>query len=374
MSFEEFGHSKIIDQRDSDHGEKKPEEIKQETESLIEDIAKTRRERRDEFMLGQTREREIPNPFIQEARRKRNQLLEARGLFSLSKREFEEYFASKEFTIRTDLKQGNTGDCYVVAAIHAMSRSPHFEMIVRSSMKKLSDGSWEVKIPLLSENGQVITITPDELLPQKNRQFMKLGKDGGIMSDVRRKLSPMKGKEGMQVLEAAFIKEKFGSVDRLEAEGGFASEVLLALGGGDNFRRIRLDALKFNEKKSKWEFLGLDSCSAEDMFYLDRYLEHFDPEIHIATVSTGERGKIANTIGLYKGKGTQKFFVPGHAYSISNVDPQKKIITLANPWNTSKPIALTFDQFKGTFCTFDAVRIDSAKLLKNMETVLEKAG
>ena len=116
-------------------------------------------------------EREISEPLIEEARSKRNQLLEERGLLPMSKADFDQYFASKDFEIRTDLKQGNTGDCYAVAAIHAMSRSPHFEMIVRSSMKKLPDGSWEVKIPLLSKRFQTITITSEELLPQENKNL-----------------------------------------------------------------------------------------------------------------------------------------------------------------------------------------------------------
>lgn len=48
------------------------------------------------------------------------------------------------------------------------------------------------------------------------------------------------------------------------------------------------------------------------------------------------------------------------------------MITLANPWDTSKPIELTFDQFKQTFSSFEAIRINSAKLLKNIGRVAGK--
>lgn len=313
-------------------------------------------------------QREIGDPVIKEAVKKRDQLLEARGLLQMPKADFDAYFASNEFGILADLKQQNIGDCYAVAAIHAMSRSPHFEMICRSSMKRLPDGSWEVKIPLLSENGQVITIAPDELLPQKNRRFLKWSKEDWI--DLRRKLMLVEGKEGMQVLEAAFIKQKFGSVDRLAAEGGFGDEVLLSL-GGDNFIQYSLSSARKNPRNNKWKYSGLSSLSKEDMAYLDHYLENFDPEIHIATVST-KRG-VGRILGTYRARGTKKFFVPGHAYSVSRVDPENKIITLANPWDTSKPIELTFDQFKDTFSALFAIRIDSAKLLKNMRTVEKKA-
>src|SRR3989344_5601164 len=131
-------------------------------------------------------QREINKPVIEEAKRKRDQLLEARGLLSMSKVDFDTNFSSKDFEVRSDLKQQNVGDCHAVAAIHAMSRSPHFETICMSSIKKLPDGSWQVRVPLMSENGQMITITPEELLPQKNRRFLKRSKKGEIIPDLRR--------------------------------------------------------------------------------------------------------------------------------------------------------------------------------------------
>lgn len=315
-------------------------------------------------------QREISKPVIEEAKRKRDQLLEARGLLSMSKADFDTNFSSKDFEVRADLKQQNVGDCYAVAAIHAMSRSPHFETICRSSMKKLPDGSWQVRVPLMSEDGQMITITPEELLPQKNRQFLRRSEKGRIMPDLRRRLMPVKGKEGLQVLEAAFIKQKFGSVDRLAAEGGWGDEVLLQL-GGDNFKQYRLNSATFNQAEKKWEYPGLDSLDEKNMAYLDHYLENFDPEVHMATVST--RHGVGKATGFYRAKGTVKFLIPGHAYSISSVDTEKKMVNLANPWDTSKPIELSFDQFKENFSAFNAIRIDSAKLLRSMKGVEKKA-
>lgn len=316
-------------------------------------------------------QREISGPVIEEAKRKRNQLLEARGILSMSRDDFDTNFSSREFEASVNLEQQNVGDCYAVAAIHAMSRSPHFEMICRSSMKRFADGSWQVRVPLMSKNGQVITITPEELLPQKNRQFLRRSEKGGIMPDLRRKLMPVKGKEGLQVLEAAFIKQKFGSVDRLAAEGGWGDEVLLSL-GGDNFKKYSIKSNIYNSEKEKWEYPGLSSIDEKKMAYLDHYLENFDPEIHMATVST-KHSKIGEAIGFYKARGmTAKFLVPGHAYSIHSVDAEKRVVNLANPWDTSKPIKLTFDQFKENFSGFEAIRIDSANLLSSIIHVAEK--
>lgn len=237
-------------------------------------------------------------------------------------------------------------------------------------MKRLPDGSWQVRIPLMSKDGQMITITPEELLPQKNSQFFKRKEKGEIMPDLRRKLRPVKGKEGLQVLEAAFIKQKFGSVDRLASEGGWPEEVLLSL-GGDNFKEYSINSATWNPEKEKWEYLGLGSLNEKNMAYLDHYLENFDPEVHIATASTKHVG--AEAVPFYRAKGTMtKFLLAGHAYSISDVDAEKKMINLANPWDTSKPMQLTFEQFKENFSGFNAIRIDSAKLLSSMRHVEKK--
>jgi len=315
-------------------------------------------------------QRELSRPIIEEAKRKRDQLLETRGLLSMSKEDFSNYFSSKDFEVRADLKQQNVGDCYAVAAIHAMSRSPHFEMICRSSMKKLPGGSWQVRVPLLSEGGQMVTITQEEISPQWNKQFLRRGKDSKFMPDLRTRLKPVKGKEGLQVLEAAFIKAKFGTVDRLAAEGGWGDEVLLQL-GGDKFKQYRLNSATYNTENKKWEYPGLNSLNEKQQAYLDHYLENFDPEVHMATVSTKhEKGE---ALGFYKVKGALEFLVPGHAYSISGVDREKRVVTVANPWNTAKPINLTFDQFKENFSGFEAIRIDSAKMLQSMKKVERKA-
>lgn len=78
-----------------------------------------------EFRAYLTREERENSPeVITEARRRRNQILEARGLLQMPEEDFKEYFASEDFDVRTELNQQNVGDCYAVAAIHAMS-GPH---------------------------------------------------------------------------------------------------------------------------------------------------------------------------------------------------------------------------------------------------------
>ena len=319
----------------------------------------TKQLNRGGVMESFTREkREIGNPVIEEARERWNQLMESRGLFQMSKVDFGTYFSSHEFDIRTDLKQQNIGDCYLVAAIHAMSQSPQFEMMVRDSMKKLSDGSWEVKMPLLNKDGKVVTIIPEEILPQQNKQFLRRGKAAEVMPDLRRKLAPVKAKEGLQVLEAAFIKQKFGSVDRLAAEGGYGEEALMAF-GGDNFKEVHHPI--FSEKHLKMVASAPEKTQAkvnEKKVELENFLRNFNPNVDIATANSNQKVSFTKKF---------KLFVPGHAYSILGVDSAKEVITLANPWNTSRPIKFTFGQFMEAFDDVTGVRIDNAKLLEKAE-------
>ena len=181
----------------------------------------------------------------------------------------------------------------------------------------------------------------------------------------------MQGGEGLQVLEAAFIKQKFGSVDRLAAEDGWGEDVLLSL-GGDNFLKYRIDSTVWNSKKEKWEYPGLSSLDDDEKnTNCSDFLENFDPEMYIATAST--KHSAVGILGSYTAKGTTKFFVPGHAYSISKVNLESKTVVLANPWNTSKHIELTFNQFKEVFSIIGAIRINNRQLLENMRTVKEGA-
>lgn len=363
--------------------EKVNSEESTKTENTDEEAPSIQPEINPKLIEAMKREKEFGARMLKEAREQRNKILEGQGKFQLSREDFNQYFATGDFAHHEGMKQQNVGDCYAVAAIHAFSRSPHFEMIIRSSLKRLPNGNWEVKVPLLSSTGaETITISPEEISSQKNPGFLK--RHGGIKDDLlpdfRRNLDPMKASEGFQVLEAAFIKAKFGKVNRLSAEGGWGDDVLLKLGGEGNFGRYRLNSAKYNEDKQKWEHPGLESLEGEDALFLDHILEVYDPDVFIVTVSTKhlDTSKLSNKIlnaldlSIYQESFAGKVFVAGHAYSLTGVDKINKTVTLANPWNTKKPIKLTFEEFKKAFSAINAVRIDNAELLKSMNTIHSK--
>ena len=311
------------------------------------------------------REKPIHPQVFREARGKLVDLLEKRNKFVLSKKGYEQYFTDKHLE-RKGFRQGNVGDCYAVAALHALSESPNFEMLVRSSCRRFPDGTWKVRIPLLDERGATVLISPEEISSQRNTGFLKWNDTRGL--DRRKVLHPLQGSEGVRVLEAAYIKAKFGSVNRLAAEGGYGNEALTHLLGkkqviDTSFQMVPSDSIaqQFQGKA------GGDTISS-----IDRFLREFDLETSLVTVNSreftpGRWDKICRSFGFqsYRGRGIKKRFVRNHAYSLLKVDQKKRNVILANPWDTAEPIELSFDQLRENFRSVSAVRLNHAKLLEN---------
>lgn len=319
---------------------------------------------------GDKEKREEWESFLQEARERRDGMLE-KDLFHMGKKDFRKYFIADGTEREVALEQKNVGNCYALAALYALSASPNFELMVRSSMTRLSDGSWEVRLPLLSQPGEgsLLRIRPADMAAQDNPQYgleiRERGKDTGG-KDGREKLLPVNGKEGLRALEAALIKNRFKRTDgvgRLQAEGGLGGEALLEL-AGENFVQYQVVSEVYDTEKEQFAHPGLQSLGAEDMFFLDEYLGNFDSETHVATVAT--RG--AEALKQQGGKASEIFHAK-HAYAVKSVDKKNKIIHLVNPHDTTRGISLPFSQFKETFSSLQGVRIHNARLLKNIKAL-----
>ena len=160
-----------------------------------------------------------------EALEKRNKILDDAELLTLSEEDFNTYFPFFDLGIGekgVDMQQRNTGNCYLVSVVEALCRWSHFEMVCRSSVKRNPDASWEVQVPFMNERGDSVTITQRELQVD----------DKGLL--------PLEGAEGYQVLEAAYMKSVFGTVDRKAAYGGFPGDVVSAFFGSDFFVRANV--------------------------------------------------------------------------------------------------------------------------------------
>lgn len=287
-----------------------------------------------------------------EARERWSSIAEKEEPFTLTKEEFDRYFGSKE------IQQTETGNCYAVSAIYAMRRWPQFEIVARKSMKKNPDGSWEVHLPFMNEQGETVIITQEEIQPQKNENF---GKKHPLRDkiDTRKTIDPIDGPEGYQVLEAAYLKKGFGSVDRAKSDKGGIQEEVLSLFGDDMFSVSHIIKLPLAKEKSFITFF-----------------ENFNPDVYIATCSgLGEEGdrskKIEEVIVANEKENTAQIrgveILMDHAYAIIDIDTEAKMVGVVNPHDTKEIMALTLEQFTESFDGISVVRVDNEKLVKAAE-------
>lgn len=155
------------------------------------------------------RKKFLTGDSVVEAKKRMSAVLEKSGYFRMSHEEYQSYFETQDFRIAGNLKQGNFGDCYLVAALYALSRSSFFEVMVRGGMKKEEDGSWNVRWPLLHQEFKPVIVMSEDMSVQDNPKFLHRHGEGRIFPDFRRELRPLKGGEGFLALEAVFIKNKF---------------------------------------------------------------------------------------------------------------------------------------------------------------------
>ncbi len=248
-----------------------------------------------------------------------------------------------------DFWQKNVWNCYFVAAMHSLRQSPDFEVIMRTSIRKVS-WWYEVQIPMLSTwKGKSVFIPEWSLEAQQNPNYGRKNKWWGI--DNRTHLDPIDGPLWYKVLEMAYIIEKFWGPDRLKAEWGFGSEVLLRM-TGDNFVQTKI--------WSFWIWKSLYEQGWQSSF-LD-FAKKYDPKRNIAT---------ANSIH-WEGWHDNSYIIDGikishsHAYSIMNINRFTQEITLRNPWVWEKPIVMNYEQFLRAFSEIDGVQINYDALLRNI--------
>lgn len=307
---------------------------------------------------------EISEPLMEEAREKRAQLFENPGISLLSDSDFDEFFST------TLEQESGVGDCYLISAINAFRKCPYFKTMVCSSIKRLADGSWEVMLPLMSKEGEIIKITPDEISPNVPRR------EKGLLASIKRSTRYTRGGDGMQVLEAAYMKGKFGKVDKQAVEDGVGYEALMRL-GGENFIKFAIGrgSEKLNGSRKLTDSGGgrkvsrpivLSQLPKNEQDMVDEFLENFDPELFIATVGFTDITERCSEVETVEGKMKLYHY---HSYAIDSVDCEKKTVAITNPWYPLKRFIFSFSQFKEAFTDIEAIRINHAKLLENMEVL-----
>jgi hypothetical protein len=305
--------------------------------------------RREKLVRGESH-------IVQNMAHLQNEVLADTQRPTLSRADFQKFFTRSEGKVALGLQQKNSRDCYLDAAIEALSRSSFFELLVRSSVTINPDSSWTVCVPLLNSGARKINIRPDDLLPQRNVRFMRQDYRRTLpVPDMRRTLYPAEGNAGFRVLAAAYIKSKFGRVDRDKAQSGNGDEVLLKV-LGDNARMFSVGAYFFDPATEEFHAGALGDLKGAQRAKVDHFLETFDPNMHIATV--GSRKDMRGLLTRDMLGGTPIFLFPNHAFAVIDIDKGTHMVTLADPKNSNKLLHISSADFLQKFTSIESVKFD----------------
>ena len=249
---------------------------------------------------------------------------------------------------RNDLRQQNVGNCYLIAAFNSLKQSPHFHELMAMSIRQTSPperSGYVVSFPLGSlKKTRTVHVDIGDLFDQKLHKADRKG---------RTSLKAVQGSLGWKILEAAFIKDQTGKLDRAAVEGGFGHNALGAMFQGNATR----------DEVGRFQQLPIAELSPRDVKQTEEWLNRFSNGQDIATVNSRVmQGK--NDTYTYDVQGTYglvKIFYQ-HAYSIQSVDKFARRVVVKNPHDTSKAIVLSYEDFMKAFTHVSSVKLDFDKL------------
>lgn len=229
-----------------------------------------------------------------------------------------------------DFKQGNTGDCWLLASIKAIANTPKGREILNNSIKVNDDGSVDVT---LKGVGKTYHITKAEL--EGNTQ-LSWG-DGDV--------------KALEIAVEKFFEEERGSErtrGRLDINGNRERIAMRILTGADaNFKQIPLGEHElpsfFRENKFLQELLYTTNDKGDKISLQESVLQSFNRKGMISCASAHGDQKDITCKASPSGTGT---LTTGHAYSVVRYDGNN--IYLVNPWDSSTELIVD----KKTFCKF----------------------
>lgn len=212
--------------------------------------------------------------------------------------------------IDKDFRQGNTGDCWLIASIKAIALTPKGLQILNDSIKMDNEGN---VIVTLKGVGKTYKITPEQLAG--NNQF-----SSGDM-DVR----------ALEIAMDRYFIEERGVRRRVDLNGNkeHVAFNLLTGKGGKNF-------------------LSDSYGRIPDIWITDNQINNFYKENHIACVAAV--GK-ENLTFSSSDDGDKITLHTNHAYAVQGSDANN--VYLINPWDTSTVIPVPRDKFKDFFNMID---------------------
>ncbi len=211
------------------------------------------------------------------------------------------------------LSQSNIGDCYLLATIYAMSRSPKGQKILERMASVDDNGNYNVKFFLKKP----IKVSLDELD----------GQTTGI--EIMRSVS---GELGLKAIERAYakmVKDDDGSI----LSRGKQSEPTLFFkinGGNPTIALKKMTGIKSNIVYTR-------KTNLAPLF--EKFSQNMDN--YILTCATYD------TDGVLEGRGAN--FRARHGYAIKAIDSASKLIMVANPHDTRFSYPVSWDEFSNIF-------------------------
>lgn len=257
--------------------------------------------------------------------------------------------------------QMNTGNCYLLAALHVLKRHPIAPYIFSSIVREI-DGGWEVKFP--GEDKAEFVPTKDldgrDVWDEENNKWVFKGTVEGQLGDKILVLAHAKWRKRKMVeLEQ---RDKPAARDTmLASEGGWAKEPLALF--------LKDKVLKHYDIGSTFKvFNESDDNEKEVIRILDDFARN--PRDCILTVATPmhketpyyrDAGREFGRKMYYMDKDYR--FVTKHAYSLVAVDAHRRVVTVANPHSTkSSEYNLTYEEFLEYFSILEGVKLDPRKV------------
>ena len=219
--------------------------------------------------------------------------------------------STKNKTFKGQVKQGKTGDCWLLAGLNSIIANPSALKQLEKQVKyDPKTGNYSVYMKGLK---QTYLVTKEDL---KNYTAISSGSEKvnavEIAMDKYMRDSAYNEKGGY-----FHVDEKFGSVDRVTIDGNFSSILWNTLFGNNYKMRPNIDPLKedFNNPKRLYGF----SLSGSD--------------------------DNRTVLGVASSKKSKNYeIISRHAYSIIGSD--EKNIYFSNPWDSSEKITISRADFK----------------------------